>query len=225
MLRFYEDDSVILSSRVIVGRKQNPTPIFSSSMSYVVLNPTWTVPNSIVTHEMLGKLKEDPGYLDSSKFDIYDGWGRNRSKLDPYTVDWEKYGKNSKIPYAFVRKPGKSNPLGIVKFMFPNNNAVYIHDTPSKHLFKKRVRAYSHGCVRLHNPLTLLKLLSDEYMSASYESVKKQLDRGKLKSLSLNAKIPVFIRYYTVFVTDDGSVKFAYDIYGYDKTLLRSNFN
>ena len=221
MLRFFDEDSVALASRVIVGKKKNPTPIFSSSMSYVVLNPTWTVPNSIIVNEMLPKLKENPGYLNPEEFDIFDGWGKNRSTLDPNSVDWSQYDKSSKVPYAFVRRSGKTNPLGVVKFMFPNNNSVYIHDTPTKHLFKKRVRAYSHGCIRLHNPKNLLEFLSNTYMSSDYQSIDKQLKKGKLKSLSLNQNIPVYIRYYTVFVTDDGTVKFAYDIYGYDKTLLK----
>lgn len=221
MLRFFDGDSAILANRVIVGKKKNPTPIFSSSMSYVVLNPTWTVPNSIIVNEMLPKLQEDPSYLNPAEFDIFNGWGKNRANLDPYSVDWSQYNKNSKVPYAFVRRSGKGNPLGVVKFMFPNNNAVYIHDTPTKHLFKKRIRAYSHGCIRLHTPKNLLKLLTNEYMTTDYSSVTSRLKKGKLNSLRLNQNIPVYIRYYTVFVTDDGTIKFSHDIYGYDKTLLK----
>ena len=105
--------------------------------------------------------------------------------------------------------------------MFPNNNAVYIHDTPSKNLFKKRVRAFSHGCIRLHNPQTLLELIANEHMSSGYEKVNKILKSGKNKSLRIDNKIPVYIRYYTVFVDDDGTVKFSHDIYKYDKILLK----
>jgi len=222
MLRFYEDERVILASRVVVGKRKNPTPIFSSVMSYVVLNPTWTVPDSIIKKEMLPKFQEDPGYLEGKKFKIYDGWGKNRKEVDPYSVDWTQYTEKDKIPYVFVREKGKENPLGIVKFMFPNNNAVYIHDTPSKSLFKKRVRAFSHGCIRLHNPQTLLELIANEHMSRGYSNVKKLLKSGENKSLGLDSKIPVHIRYYTVFVTDDGMIKFARDIYGYDKILLKN---
>ncbi len=221
MLRIFDNEQVILASRVVCGRRDKPTPIFSSTMSYLVLNPTWTVPNSIVVNEMLPKLKENPYYLDSDKFAIYDGWGKNRKEIDPGTVDWSKYDKNSKIPYAFVRKPGIKNPLGIMKFMFPNNNAVYIHDTPSKRFFKKRVRAYSHGCIRLHNPENLLKLVANEQMSIGYKKIKRLLKKGELKSIGFDRKLPVLIRYYTVFVNDDGTIKFSYDIYGYDKILLK----
>jgi murein L,D-transpeptidase YcbB/YkuD len=221
MMRFYNGDSIILKSRVIVGTRKNPTPIFSSSMSYIVLNPTWTVPNSIIVDEMLEKLKKNPGYLKSEEFDIYNGWGRDRLSIDPHSVDWSKYTTKSKIPYAFVRKPGKGNPLGKIKFMFPNDNAVYMHDTPSKHLFKKRVRAYSHGCIRLHNPYNLLKVLSDDYISKSYNNLKNYLQKDDIKSVGLKSKIPIYIRYYTVFVNNDGSIRFASDIYGYDKTLLK----
>jgi len=222
MLRFYEDERVILASRVVVGKKKNPTPIFSSVMSYVVLNPTWTVPDSIIKKEMLPKFKEDPGYLEGKKFKIYDGWGKNRKEIDPYSIDWEQYTDKDKIPYVFVREKGKENPLGIVKFMFPNNNAVYIHDTPSKSLFKKRVRAFSHGCIRLHNPQTLLELIANEHMSKGYKKINQLLKSGDNKSVGLDRKIPVHIRYYTVFVTDDGTVKFSRDIYKYDKILLRN---
>jgi len=222
MLRFFEDERVILASRVVVGKKTNPTPIFSSVMSYIVLNPTWTVPDSIIKKEMIPKFKEDPYYLEGKKFKIYDGWGKNRKEIDPATVDWSQYeGKKKKVPFAFVREKGKDNPLGIVKFMFPNNNAVYIHDTPSKSLFKKRVRAFSHGCIRLHNPHTLLELISNEHMSRGYKSIDRLLKSGKKKSVGLDSKIPVFIRYYTVFVEDDGTVKFSHDIYRYDKILLK----
>jgi murein L,D-transpeptidase YcbB/YkuD len=221
MLRFYEDESVILASRVVVGKKTNPTPIFSSVMSYIVLNPTWTVPDSIVKKEMLPKFKEDPTYLEGKKFKIYDGWGKNRKEVNPVDINWDQYSEKDKIPYVFVREKGKENPLGIVKFMFPNNNAVYIHDTPSKNLFKKRVRAFSHGCIRLHNPQTLLELIANEHMSSGYEKVNKILKSGKNKSLRIDNKIPVYIRYYTVFVDDDGTVKFSHDIYKYDKILLK----
>ncbi len=221
MLRIFDNERVELASRVVCGRRDKPTPIFSSIMSYVVLNPTWTVPNSIVVNEMLPKLKANPNYLDPEKFVIYDGWGKNRKEIDPATVDWSKYDKHSKVPYAFVRKPGIKNPLGIMKFMFPNQNAVYIHDTPSKRFFKKRVRAFSHGCIRLHNPDNLLKLVSNEQMSIGYSKIKKLLKKGDLKAVGFNKKLPVLIRYYTVFVTDDGIVKFSYDIYGYDKILLK----
>jgi murein L,D-transpeptidase YcbB/YkuD len=222
MLRFYDNENVILASRVVVGKKTNPTPIFSSVMSYIVLNPTWTVPDSIIKKEMLPKFKEDPGYLEGKKFKIYDGWGKNRKEIDPYSINWEEYNDKDKIPYVFVREKGKENPLGIVKFMFPNNNAVYIHDTPSKSLFKKRVRAFSHGCIRLHNPQTLLELISNEHMVNGYKNISKLLKSGKNKSVGIDNKIPVYIRYYTVFVLDDGSVKFSHDIYRYDKILLKN---
>ncbi len=224
MLRVFEDDRVILASRVVCGQKTKPTPVFSSVMSYIVLNPTWTVPDSIIKKEMIPKFQKDPEYLEGKKFKIYDGWGKNRKEIDPAEIDWDQYSPDDKkkIPYAIVRTPGVKNPLGIVKFMFPNNNAVYIHDTPSKSFFKKRIRAFSHGCVRLHNPMNLLKLLANEHMKSGYTKINKLLKTGENKSIGLDRKLPVYIRYYTVFVTDDGTVKFSYDIYGYDKILLKN---
>jgi murein L,D-transpeptidase YcbB/YkuD len=101
--------------------------------------------------------------------------------------------------------------------MFPNNHAVYMHDTPSKKLFKKSRRAFSHGCIRLHNPQKLLEFVSDSYLGTPYRSIKSKLDTGENQSLSLNEKIPVYVRYYTAFVDESGGVNFGIDVYGYDK--------
>ncbi len=218
MMRFMDYDRELLKARVIVGKKKNPTPIFQANMSYVVLNPTWSVPNSIVVKEMLIKLQEDPYYLEDRDYKVYDSWSRKRRKeIESFDVDWLEYDEQSIVPYNIIQSPGKRNPLGTVKFMFPNSHAVYMHDTPSKKLFKKSVRAFSHGCIRLHNPQKLLEFVSDSYLGSPYDSIKSKLDTGENRSLSLNEKIPVYVRYYTAFVDEDGGVNFGKDIYGYDK--------
>ncbi len=225
-MRFMDGNKLLLDSRVIVGKKKNPTPIFKSYMTYIVLNPTWSVPNSIVAKELLEKIQDDPYYLEDRNYKIYDGWNRKRKMVDSFDIDWFDYDKESKIPFNIVKDPGSSNPLGNVKFMFPNNYAVYMHDTPTKNLFKKSVRAYSHGCIRLHNPQKLLKFVSKDYLESSYESIKLKLDSGENYSISLNKKIPVYVRYYTAYVDENGGVVFSKDIYGYDKIhykLLQKN--
>ncbi len=216
MMYFFSGRRVKLKMRVIVGRKQNPTPVFSSNMSYVVLNPYWSVPNSIVKKEMLPRLQEDPDYLASRKFKAYDSWKAGRQPIDTLDVDWYQYDENSTIPYIFVRDPGEGNPLGKMKFIFPNRFAVYMHDTPNKALFKNRIRAYSHGCIRLHQPRKLLEFVSSHYSDESPIRIRKLLEDGTNESVGLTQKIPVHIRYYTSWLGEKGEVEFRKDIYGYD---------
>lgn len=219
MMYFMDGEAQMLYMRVVVGRIKNPTPIFSSKMSYVVLNPTWSVPESIILKEMLHKLQDDPDYLSRRKFKAYDGWGKNRHEIDPFDIDWYQYDENSKLPFNFVRDSGKGNPLGNVKFMFPNKYAVYMHDTNDKKYFKSTVRAYSHGCIRLSKPQKMLEFIADNFMNKSYKSVKKMLKKGDKCSLNMDEKVNVYIRYYTAWVDENG-VNFRSDIYGYDKIQL-----
>ena len=216
-MRFYKDGGKDIEMRVVVGKPDHPTPIFDSVFSYVVLNPTWTVPKSIVKDEMLPRIQEDPDYLNSKKFKVYNSWERDRTPIDPFSVDWWQYDEESTIPYSFVRESGPGNPLGVVKFMFPNKYAVYMHDTPDKRLFKNSRRAYSHGCIRLHKPKELLSYVSDYFMDMPPEEVKRLQKSGETRSVKLNRKIPVHVRYYTAWADDDGAVSFRSDIYGYDQ--------
>ncbi len=216
-MRFIRDGMEAMRMRVVVGKKDHPTPVFSSTFSYMVLNPTWAVPKSIVKKEMLPRIQEDPDYLATRKFKLYKGWNKNRQEIDSFDVDWWQYDEESNLPFSFVREPGKGNPLGVVKFMFPNKYAVYMHDTPQKKLFKNSKRAYSHGCIRLHKPQELLKYVVENYTDSSYEQVKLMQKSGKSQSVRLDYGIPVYIRYFTSWVGEDGSVNFRGDIYGYDK--------
>ena len=216
MMYFFSGRRVALKMRVIVGRKKNPTPVFTSKMSYVVLNPYWSVPSSIVKKEMLPRLQEDPDYLASRNFKAYDNWRAGREPIDTLDVDWYQYDENSSIPYIFVRDPGEGNPLGKMKFIFPNRFAVYMHDTPNKALFKNSIRAYSHGCIRLHQPQKLLEFVSSRYSAESMLRIQKVLEEGKNESVGLTRKIPVHIRYYTSWLGKNGEVEFRKDVYGYD---------
>jgi murein L,D-transpeptidase YcbB/YkuD len=220
MMRFIRDGQEVMRMRVVVGKKKNPTPIFSSKFTYFELNPYWNVPSSIVKKEMLPKLQEDPDYLASRKFKMYNGWSKNRKEIDSFDVDWYQYDEKSDIPYNFVRLPGKGNPLGSVKFMFPNRHAVYMHDTPDRQYFKKRVRAYSHGCIRLQRPKELLDYIVDNYTNENRNSIERVEKSGENRSFKLDYPIDVHIRYLTAFVDRDGVLNFRGDIYGYDKMQL-----
>ncbi len=219
-MSFVKDGGDVLSMRVVVGRKKNPTPVFSSSMKYFELNPYWTVPDSIVKKEMLHRIQEDPDYLSSRGFKMYRTWKKGQKPADPFDVDWWKYDDYSSIPYHFVKQPGKGNPLGFVKFMFPNSHAVYMHDTDEKRFFKSSVRAYSHGCIRLQRPQELLEYITQNYTSESLDQIESLKKSKKNHSIRLNRTIPVHIRYFTAWVNEDGGVSFRKDIYGYDKMQL-----
>ena len=219
-MNFVRDNQNVLGMRVVVGRTKNPTPVFSSRMSYFELNPYWTVPNSIVKKEMLHRIQEDPDYLSSRRFKMYKSWKKGRKSIDAFDVDWWKYDDESKIPYSFVKEPGKGNPLGFVKFMFPNDHAVYMHDTNEKKFFKSPVRAYSHGCIRLQRPQELLEFLTENYTDSSLEKIESMKASKKNQSMRLNRNIPVHIRYLTSWVNEDGGVSFRKDIYGYDRMQI-----
>ena len=216
-MSFVKSGGDVLGMRVVVGRKRNPTPIFSSSMKYFEINPYWTVPSSIVKKEMLHRIQEDPDYLTSRGFKMYRSWKNGQKAADPFNVDWWQYSDDSNIPYHFVKEPGKGNPLGFVKFMFPNSHAVYMHDTDEKRFFKSPVRAYSHGCIRLQRPQELLEYITTNYTNQSLDEIEKLKDSKKNHSIRLNRYIPVHIRYFTAWANEDGGVSFRDDIYGYDK--------
>jgi murein L,D-transpeptidase YcbB/YkuD len=220
-MRFIRNLQEDVSMRVVVGKKENPTPIFSSKMSYVVINPYWKVPNSIAVKELIPKIQEDPDYLDHRDYKTYSSWGKDKKVLDSFDIDWYQYDENSKLPFCFVKEPGSRNPLGNVKFMFPNRYAVYMHDTPQKKYFKKSVRAFSHGCIRLAEPRKLLEFVSNNYMMTPFSEVKSFQKTGENKSMKLDKKIPVYVRYYTTTVNPDGGVRFFNDIYGYDRMQLK----
>jgi len=219
-MNFVRDNQNVLGMRVVVGRRKNPTPVFSSSLSYFELNPYWTVPSSIVKKEMLHRIQEDPDYLASRHFKMYRSWKKGRKSVDAFDVDWWKYDDESDIPFNFVKEPGAGNPLGFVKFMFPNDHAVYMHDTNEKKFFKSPVRAYSHGCIRLQHPQELLEFLTENYTDSSLEKIESMKASKKNQSMRLNASIPVNIRYFTSWVNEDGGVSFRKDIYGYDSIQI-----
>jgi murein L,D-transpeptidase YcbB/YkuD len=186
-------------------------------MTYVVLNPTWTVPFSIATEEMLPVIREEPGYFVARSFDVFDAEGRI---VDPDTVDWRQIDQ-SNFNYTFVQRPGPGNTLGRVKFMFPNVHSVSLHDTPNKSLFDVSRRALSHGCVRIEHPLELAELVLAD-AGYSRERIDTVLESGKTTNVSLAEPLPVLLVYWTADVQGDGKLSFYEDIYGHDEALARA---
>jgi murein L,D-transpeptidase YcbB/YkuD len=184
-----------------------------------VLNPYWNVPHSIATKELLPQLQRDPGALQRQNIRIFNGWGADAPEIDPLSVDWPRVTK-ANFKFRLRQDAGNRNALGRIKFMFPNRFAVYIHDTPSKRLFGKARRFFSHGCMRVQDPLALAEVLLREIGSRwTHRTIESALDRQTKKIVRLRRKIPVHVTYLTAWVNKDMSVHFRKDIYDRDKLL------
>jgi len=221
-LFFEEDKALRKQMKVITGKRKNPTPIFSNTVQTIVLNPHWNVPKSIVQKEMIPKLLKNPNAMAKERIEIHRGWGRNARKVSGGSVNWGRYRYSKTVPYRFAQVPGYHNALGKVKFLFPNQFLVYMHDTPTKRLFDHNVRAFSHGCIRLSQPIELLKIFSTFNDTVDFEKAQTRLEGVNKAFLSLTSPVPVDVIYLTVYVDYDGILQFRNDIYGYDKMQLKS---
>jgi murein L,D-transpeptidase YcbB/YkuD len=214
-LYIFKNREIDYQCRVVVGKEFHETPVFTSDITYIVFNPTWTVPYSIASKEILPKLKKDPNYLQNRNMTLL----RGQQVVNPSTVDFGQYSQRN-FPFTIRQEPGPNNALGLVKFMFPNKYAVYLHDTPSKSYFERSERAFSHGCVRVKDPLILAEqLLGDRgYDSDKIASVIKS---KKLQNVNLSEPMPVMLMYWTCYENEeDGRINFYRDVYGRDKKLL-----
>ena len=225
-LRVIENGKMVLKSKVIVGKTNMQTPIFSERMKYVQINPQWNVPDSIMRKSYIPKIKANPGWVASNGMEIHkDTYDLRTKKVNPASVDWSKYPKDGTgyIPYKLVQVPSLKNGLGRMKFIFPNRHAVYIHDTQSKALFERKARAFSHGCIRLSKPKTLLKHVTSHYSAKAPATVESWYVGKKTKHLLLNKPLQVHTAYFTAYVDELGALKLFNDIYGFDKSQ-RLNF-
>ena len=221
-LFFEEDEKLRQNMRVITGKKKNPTPIFSNIVKTIVLNPHWNVPKSIIQKEMIPKLLKNPNAMVKQGIEIRQGWGKDAPLVSGSSVDWTQYRYSKTMPYHFAQVPGYKNALGKVKFLFPNQFSVYMHDTPNKNLFKRSSRAFSHGCIRLHKPRELLKTFSTFNETVDFEKSQKRLKGKKKAYLNLTSQVPVDVIYLTSYVDYEGVLQFRKDVYGYDKMQLQS---
>jgi len=207
----------VWQTNVQVGRTYHQTPVFRDEMKYVVFNPTWTVPYSIATKEMLPRIKNDPDYFKTRTFDVKD---RSGKVVDPATIDWSQLSRGN-FPYTFVQRPGPRNALGRVKFIFPNEHSVYLHDTPSKSLFGRAERAFSHGCVRVENPFDLAEVLLGSE-GWDQEKIKATLDGLETKTVYLPEPLPVLLLYWTAEMGLTGDVHFYPDVYERDQRIAKA---
>ena len=221
-LYFEDNKKLIQTMRVVTGSTKHPTPIFSDMVETIVLNPYWNIPKSIVQNEMIPKLMKNSNAMKKKNIEIRSGWGKDAKKVSAKSVDWGKYRYSKSMPYRFAQLPGKKNALGKVKFLFPNKFSVYMHDTPSKSLFNRNKRAFSHGCIRLQKPRELLKTFSTYNTNIDFKRSQKILKGKKNAYLRLQEKVPVDVVYLTSWIDYDGKLQFRHDVYGYDKMQLKS---
>jgi murein L,D-transpeptidase YcbB/YkuD len=216
---YFRDDEPVWTSKVIVGRPYRETPIFKSLITYVVFNPTWTIPPTILVKDKLPVIKRDPGYLKRNNIRVIDSRGR---EVDPYSVNWSRYSARSLPPYQFVQDPGPDNALGLVKIMFPNPHLVYLHDSPAKSLYEREARTFSSGCIRVEKPFELAELVLADPTRWNQASIKTVIDAGKTQTVNLAKPLPVLILYWTAQPRPDGQVIFRSDVYSRDAATLRA---
>jgi murein L,D-transpeptidase YcbB/YkuD len=223
MLRVVKDNKALFTTRVVVGKTDKQTPIFSNEMQTIVFGPYWNVPTSIKVEEIRPYLREEAAWF-------FGGGGWNTSvferhglrvkyagrEIDPGAVDWSRIDiRNTEI----YQPPGPGNVLGRVKFVFPNKHDVYMHDTPQKFLFAKPVRAESHGCMRVQNPDQLAAVLLRQDQGWSQARTMSAIETGYDQQVPLRQRIPVYITYFTLKVNDDGLVSTYGDLYGHDARM------
>jgi len=202
----------VWNARAQVGKTYRKTPMFRSAIDYLVLNPTWTVPPGIIKNDILPDARRDPASITRRGLNVLDAQG---NVVDPASVDWSKF-KSGHIPYTLRQEPGPKNALGRVKIMFPNSYSVYLHDTPSQSKFEESDRAFSSGCVRIERPLELAELLLADPSRWNAASIQRVVDAGRTQNVTLPAKVPVLLAYWTAWVDPQGRVNFRRDVYGQD---------
>lgn len=207
----------VMDIRVVVGKPGHNTPIFSEDMKTVVFSPYWNIPDTIAENETAPAVARDPAYLAKQGIEILRVSGANTETVDAKDVDWDNPGALKGL--AFRQRPGVSNALGHVKFLFPNSYNVYLHDTPADSLFAKPGRAFSHGCVRVEEPETLAKYVLNGYPEWTQEAIFSAMNAGVEKHVKMKQSIPVHIAYFTTWVDENGGLHFQPDIYGYDRTI------
>ena len=216
-VRLIEDGKTTWELKVVVGKTHvTETPEFSGVVKYMVVNPTWHIPDSIAIRDYLPKLQKDPMVLKRQNIRLLT---RGGTEIDPRLVDFNQYTPES-FPFRIKQRPSDDNALGKVKFLFPNQNSVYMHDTPHRDLFARDVRAFSNGCIRLQKPYELADIVLQGQVSDPQAAFEAMLATGKEKTVTLERTIPVHIDYRTVWFDDAGTVHYRPDVYGRDAKVL-----
>ncbi|HEV8510838.1 MAG TPA: L,D-transpeptidase family protein [Gemmatimonadales bacterium] len=220
-LEVVEDEAVVMSMRVVVGRPFDRTPVLSDTMRYLVLNPYWHVPSNIATTELLPKLKRDPSYLARYKLRVFPNSRLDAQEVDPATVDWSTISA-AHFPFLLRQDPGPRNALGRIKFMFLNKYHVYLHDTPARSLFEEPQRDFSHGCIRIQHPIELAVYLLRNDPQWDRDALLAALDDAEDHSVPLPEPTSIHLLYWTAWADGDGTIQFRRDIHDRDAPLFKA---
>ena len=218
MFYVVEQDRIVLESRVIVGAPRTPTPVFSSNIECFTVFPYWYMPRKIAVQEYLPVIKKDTSFISRNNFDVLDRKGKIQ---DPATINWKQYNADN-FPFTLRQREGRENSLGIVKFVFDNPYAVFVHDTNARGLFKHKSRAYSHGCIRLEKAVEFSHyLIGGKRTTIAPQTLNKYLNSDKRVTISLLQTVPIHIRYFTCEVKD-GELVIYPDIYKKDAGMINT---
>ncbi len=221
-LRVVENHRTVLGMKVVVGRPARPTPVFSATMAYIVLNPYWTVPRTIALEDILPKLKNHgAGFLTEENIQVFHGWGNHARPIDPGSIDWSAYSRDH-FPFRLRQNPGPQNAMGQIKFLFPNKFDVYLHDTPDRSLFNREQRDFSSGCVRVEKPVALAAYLLKGDKAWPLQRLKSVLKAGRRQVIHIPRPIPLHLLYLTAWVDEAGILQFRKDIYHRDTALEKT---
>ena len=212
IMQVNEANQPVLSMRVVVGEPDNQTPLFSDEMTYVVFSPYWNIPPGILRDETLPRVARDPGFLERNNIEVV---GTGGEEIDASSIDWSDELAAEGV--RFRQRPGADNALGLVKFIFPNNFNVYLHDTPADRLFSREKRALSHGCIRVEQPIEMAKYVLRDQPEWTQARIQQAMHARQERTVKLKEPIPVHIGYWTAWVEPDGkSVTYTDDPYGID---------
>jgi len=217
-LDIVENGQPVTSSRAIVGKKKRPTPALSRKITYMELNPYWNIPHNIAIDDILPCIKKDPNFLKDKNIRVFENWEDGAREINPESIDWDTVTKENFV-FKLRQDPANSNALGRVKFIFPNEFSIYLHDTPARELFNKTKRTFSSGCIRIENPIELAAYLLTDNSKWTYEKLTDALNSKKNRTILLSDPMNIHILYWTAWVDKDGTVNFRDDIYGKDHQL------
>jgi L,D-transpeptidase YcbB len=217
-LAVIENGKSILSMKVVVGKPYQSTPVFTANMTYLVINPSWNIPDGIARNEILKNIRKDPRYLAGQKIKVLSGRGPIEEEIKPGTIDWSVITAET-LKYRFRQEPGPLNPLGRIKFMLPNRFDVYLHDTPYKRLFSENVRTFSHGCTRIEKPIELAEYLLRHAPGWTREKILSAIEKGTEQKVTIPEPLNVHFLYLTAWVDEKGILQFRNDVYERDKIL------
>jgi len=218
-LYLVEEGKTTLNMPVIIGKLYRSTPAFKDRIRYLEFNPRWNIPTRIAKEDLLPQQVEDENFLKSKNIGIFESWKPGAKEIDTSEIDWANISLD-RFPYRLQQKPGDFNSLGRVKFMFPNSFSVYLHDTPSKHLFKRSVRTFSSGCIRVSRPVSLATHLLGKENGWQASSVRKMINTYETLRIDLKKSVPIYLLYWTTWVEEDGTVHFRDDVYQRNQRIV-----